>query len=326
MIKKNKKFKSKNTLNFKKSLKICKIIKLITNQGHRVNSLEVSQDENNLISGWQNSSIFLFQKIKEPYQKQKINLIGHTKGVFVTKFSFCNNFILSGALNGELYLWSLNFKRLILKYENIPTPVWDASFSKINPLFSTCGGKKSLFLWASDRIFPIRMFVGHLADVNVVKWHPSNKMIASGSSDGTSYLWDIRTAKPAIHIDCLGYPIYSLEFSHDGSDIYISGLSNSIDLWDIRANKVKKKWEDDMDEKAITNLAYSPKGNFFGYNINRNTVKIWDNYYFINSKIQKKNIFNNNFSRLIQFDLGKIFNLNFNENERLLISGIKNFY
>jgi WD40 repeat protein len=324
--KKTKNSKLYNMFNIKKSLKICKILKLITNHGHNINSMIVSRDENNLITGWQNSMIYVYQKIQEPFQKQKVKLIGHTNAVFATKFSFCNNFVLSGASNGELFLWSLDFKKLLVRYENICAPIWDLEFSKINPFFSSCGGKNSLFLWASDRLFPIRMFLGHNSDVNIVKWHPNYKILASGSSDGTSLIWDIRTGKHVMRIPSSSYPVYSLEFAHDGTKIYMGGLSNTIDIWDIRANRLKKRWQDNIYEKIITNFAYSLNGNHFGYTVNQNIVKVWNNNYLTNSKLKKKTTIDPVFSQTIRTDLEKLFYLNFNENERLLLAGIKNFY
>ena len=34
---------------------------------------------------------------------------------------------------------------------------------------------------------------GHVADVDVVEWHPNGHYLATGSSDHTVRLWDLRT-------------------------------------------------------------------------------------------------------------------------------------
>ena len=46
-------------------------------------------------------------------------------------------------------------------------------------------------VYAMDTPFPIRMFVGHLSNVDCVAWHPNANYVASGSADRTLRLWDL---------------------------------------------------------------------------------------------------------------------------------------
>jgi WD40 repeat protein len=63
-------------------------------------------------------------------------------------------------------------------------------------------------LWVTDRVTPLRMFAGHLSDVDVslrrllvrhstdpfqcLKFHPNSLYLATGSSDKTCRLWDVQ--------------------------------------------------------------------------------------------------------------------------------------
>lgn len=101
----------------KNSVKICKIFKLESDQKYLVNSFDLSKNEETILTGWQNSNIAVFDQNKENNAKKKFSLIGHTRPVYVTKLSSCNNFVLSGTSNGELNLWSLKFRKLLVKYQ-----------------------------------------------------------------------------------------------------------------------------------------------------------------------------------------------------------------
>lgn len=46
-------------------------------------------------------------------------------------------------------------------------------------------------LWATDHYQPLRIFAGHLADVNCTKFHPNSNYVATGSADRTVRLWDV---------------------------------------------------------------------------------------------------------------------------------------
>lgn len=46
-------------------------------------------------------------------------------------------------------------------------------------------------LWATDHYQPLRIFAGHLADVNCTRFHPNSNYVATGSADRTVRLWDV---------------------------------------------------------------------------------------------------------------------------------------
>ena len=50
-------------------------------------------------------------------------------------------------------------------------------------------------LWQLEYTHPIRMYAGHEADVDIVKFHPNCNYIATASSDKTVRLWSHADAK-----------------------------------------------------------------------------------------------------------------------------------
>ena len=54
---------------------------------------------------------------------------------------------------------------------------------------------KTAMLWQLEYTHPIRMYAGHEADVDIVKFHPNCNYIATASADKTVRLWSHADAK-----------------------------------------------------------------------------------------------------------------------------------
>lgn len=52
-------------------------------------------------------------------------------------------------------------------YKGHVTPVWDVEFSPHGYYFVSGGHDKTARLWVTDQHQPVRVFVGHFADVDV---------------------------------------------------------------------------------------------------------------------------------------------------------------
>ncbi|ABW98247.1 taf90 (nucleomorph) [Hemiselmis andersenii] len=299
--------------------KVCKLFKFITQKCFRLNSLEISKNENSILTGWQDSSVCCFEKLDKNVKKKSVILKAHSSSVYLTKYSACDNFFLTGSINGELKFWSAKTKRLLINYENLYDPIWDAAFSEKNSFFVTGGSNKSPLLWNPSQIFPLRIFKGHSSDINVVRWHPCGSVFASGSSDSLSFLWDIRSAKAIGRIESYESSIYSLEFSPNGLELMMAGLSNKMDFWDIRMNKLRKRIFDKLDRNTFTNGAYGQKDELFAYTSEKRNIKMLGNFLFPNFESKTKQKISNPILISTKFD--KIFQIRFNDVNRLMVLG-----
>lgn len=46
-------------------------------------------------------------------------------------------------------------------------PVWDVEWGPMGVYFASASRDRTARLWTSDRVVPLRMYTGHLSDVNV---------------------------------------------------------------------------------------------------------------------------------------------------------------
>ncbi|AEA39031.1 TATA box-binding protein-associated factor chain TAFII 90 (nucleomorph) [Cryptomonas paramecium] len=255
----------------KNFLKVYKMIKIFGKKTNSINSVDTSFDENLITLALDNSTVKVFDLSRELNTNLNFSLIGHSASVICAKAFACKNFVVSCTLNGELFLWSFRSKKLLCSYENFNKSIWTISLNKKEKLFSTSNDNGLAVLWATNRLFPLRFFKGHKSYINVIKWHPYNLHIATGSDDGTVRVWDIKNPKTSVCYKKFKENVYNLEFSPNGFEICISG-KKYIDIWDIRTQKTLKRINTNCP--VTKHSLYSPEGCFLFYNLNQKTLKI----------------------------------------------------
>lgn len=129
-------------------------------------------------------------------------------------------------------------------------------------------------LWSTERIYPLRVFAGHISDVDVVEFHPNCNYIATGSSDKSVRLWDIQTG------DCVrvltGHTggITCAAFSPDGRVLVTSGEDCRIIVWDLATGKVMEELEGHT--APVRSLSISQEGSVLASGSMDQTVKVWN--------------------------------------------------
>lgn len=64
-------------------------------------------------------------------------------------------------------LWSLATFTNVVVYKGHLFPVWDVSFSPLGLYFASASHDRTARLWNTESIAPLRVFAGHLSDVDV---------------------------------------------------------------------------------------------------------------------------------------------------------------
>lgn len=122
--------------------------------------------------------------------------------------------------------------------------------------------------------------IGHAGPVNVLAINPDGDLLATGSSDGTTRLWDLRAADPAVnplvlqgHLDA----VTTLAFSSDGKWLATGSADKTVRLWDIKAlDPIKDPVELRGHNGIIHALAFSPDGRWLATGSDDLTARLWD--------------------------------------------------
>jgi WD40 repeat protein len=76
-------------------------------------------------------------------------------------------------------------------------------------------------------------FVGHSGGVNTLAVNDDGTLIASGSTTGAVYLWDVGTGTLATTLSNLTVPVTFIQFSHNSMALIASGAQGNILVWGI---------------------------------------------------------------------------------------------
>lgn len=145
----------------------------------------------------------------------------------------------------------------------------------------------SIGIWMYDatNYKAVSFLSGHTGSVNCISFSPNGEILASGSSDKTVRLWDIKTGMEKKKL--LGHPhaINSVAFSPDGKTIasansgFYGGervFEVTVRLWDISTGEVKHTFTEFSGE--VNCLAFSSDGHTLatGEGLPDNAIRLWN--------------------------------------------------
>ncbi|DBA04117.1 TPA: hypothetical protein N0F65_004225 [Lagenidium giganteum] len=202
-------------------------------------------------------------------------LRGHSSAVYGAAFSPDNRFALTSSADSTIRLWSLAARNNMVIYRSHSSfPVWDVEFGPHGYYFASCSMDRTARLWSTDHVSPLRIFAGHLSDVDCVKFHPNHHYLATGSSDKTVRLWDFQSGKCIRIFTGHFHGIKSLAFSRNGRYLASSGDDQYINVWDLQAGK---RLETLVGHKAtVTSLDFSQESTILASAGMDSTVRLWD--------------------------------------------------
>ena len=192
-------------------------------------------------------------------------LLGHSGPIYSVAFSSDRQFLVSASEDATIRLWSLvTFTNLIaykvkcrglirliisimfrfhfrvndllkssISIQGHNFAVWCVRFSPCGHYFVSGGQDRTARLWSTDHHQPLRIFAGHLSDVDVVSFHPNCNYVATGSTDRTVRLWDVSNGRCVRNLTGHKGPLQTLSFSPSGRYLASAGADGVVYLWNI---------------------------------------------------------------------------------------------
>ena len=229
------------------------------------------------------SPSFIYELITSRYRH--FSLFGHTGSIFSISISPENDYIISGSFDGNVRLWNLHTKSCVNIYKNF-SPILSVKFSPIGHYFVSGGCDNSIKLYAINSIGPLRIFYGHLSDVEIVDFHPNGLYVISSSNDKTIRLWEIKSGeccrifvnynKDVSYINCL-------TFSNSGKLLVIA-VKNSIVIYDIVKMGDPVSIVENITEKNIISIAFDNDDNVIVISTEDYKIKFIDLDSILNSE------------------------------------------
>lgn len=218
-----------------------------------LNSIAMSVGGKLVAGGMGDSSIWVWDNDKG----SGVTLTGHAGPIFTVDVSSCERYALSGSEDGTLRLWSVqnSLKANLVAYRGHNYPVWSCQFSPLGYYFASGSHDRTARVWCTERIAPLRVFAGHLADVDCIRWHPNCNYIATGSSDRTARLWDIRSGDCVRVLCSSSSTVQALDFHPHGRQVAVADASGEIRVVDIAEGRVVGNLQ--AQGSSVWSLSYS---------------------------------------------------------------------
>jgi len=129
---------------------------------------------------------------------------------------------------------------------------------------------------------------GHGHIITSIAFHPSGKLLASGSLDRTCGVWDVRRVPSTGELRCerratllndwcapsLHNGVWSVAYSPDGRCLAAGYGNGDIALWDTEQHTLIRLLRGHED--WVRSLAFHPTGRYLASGSNDATVRLWD--------------------------------------------------
>ncbi|KRZ69317.1 F-box-like/WD repeat-containing protein TBL1X [Trichinella papuae] len=112
--------------------------------------------------------------------------------ILLLKWSTDGKHLLTASSNGVIVIWTASTGEMYADYGPFSTSVTDADW-KDDSTFSVCFDNGTLFHCSPTDPFVMSTFEGHQMRVNMIRWDPAGKLLASCSDDRLVRIWRLNS-------------------------------------------------------------------------------------------------------------------------------------
>jgi WD40 repeat protein len=119
-----------------------------------------------------------------------------------------------------------------------------------------------------------RVLRGHRDRLSSVAWHPSGKLLATGSYDGTVRLWDVQHARTLAVLSGHRDAVTCVAFDSTGRRLASGSWDSTAKVWDIENRREVGTLSG--HEYWVSSVAWSPTDRYLATGSRDNTCRVWD--------------------------------------------------
>eukprot|EP00808_Paulinella_micropora_P008835 g29089.t1 len=216
-----------------------------------------------------------------------MKLVGHAGHIFAAKFNHEGTHLASGGHDRLVYLWhtygDCDNTSVLKGHQNSILDLW---WGQDGDLLFTASADKSGLVYDLTTGERTKKFRQQNAAVNCVTGNRRGRqLVATGSDDCTALIYDLRQ-RLACYKMKNDYQVLSTQFSDDSSQLFVAGIDDAIQCYELRTEKVLYTFEGHSD--AVTGIRLSPDGSYLLSTSRDNTMRSWDVRPFVSRQQREK--------------------------------------
>ena len=258
-------------MEFSSNFQLSKILK-----GHSagISSIIFSQNEKNILSGdadgilkvWEVSTGNLLQTLEAPDE---------ISGICLHKTD--PNRVFCALKASSLYEFDLSSSNPPRKFENIPSVATSLDISPDGSTLAVGLGAGEIYLCDLDSwTVSGNVLKGNNSSSAAVCFSPDGKLLASGSHDGTTKIWELASGNilKKFEFNELGLWVKSVHFSPDGKQLASVAENYTIKIFDVSSEKVLQKFVGHAGK--VLCVCFSSDGKTLVSSSNDFSVRTWN--------------------------------------------------
>jgi len=211
----------------------------------------------------------------------------HRGPIFSLKWNRKGNFLLSGSYDLTAIVWDVSEVKpdpVVQRFTDHEAPVLDVDW-RDDTTFASCSTDKTVNIYRVGEIKPVKVYRGHVDEVNAVKWDPSGAFLASCSDDCTAKVWEVDSdrTEPLYDFTSHSQEIYTVKWSPTGPGsanatsrriLATASFDGTVRLWDVADGSCYRVFSRHRD--SVYSVAFAPSGEYLASGSLAGQMYIWN--------------------------------------------------
>ena len=249
--------------------------------GNVVNLLRILRGD---LRGLDVSGLFIRHAYLQDVEAQDASIIGaHLResvlpdtfnSPLVVALSTDRTHLAAGTTTGELYLWRIEDRTLVLSVSGHAAAVWGLALSPDGRMLASGSVDGSIKLWDTESGQLLATLQEHSRGVQAVALSGDGQLLASCDVDATVSLWDVPARRRLATLMGHTGTVCSVALSVDGQLLASAGADGTVRLWDVTTRTSLATLLGHSG--TVWCVALSPAARLVASSGQDGTVRLWD--------------------------------------------------